>query len=193
MVTVTSIARYPLQRTLLHSLRDPQIRGSDLLGRTAFLWFPTPRQQWMRAEVMVKLTWVLIFKKWSAGDTACGYHTPSILHSGNFRLSASHALHQTHSTPQPSPLPHWLSISSAATSKVPVLPPHPVLGNLRAFFKQIPSMFLVNGLAFLVESNVHTSSSGKLHLYWEFGSLPLLSPGCVVQACSRPREHLSPG
>ena len=57
-VTVTSMARYPLQHTFLHSLRDPHICGSDLEGRTAFLWFPTCRQQLMRTEATVKLAWV---------------------------------------------------------------------------------------------------------------------------------------
>lgn len=52
-VTVTSMAWYPLRHTFLHSLRDPHICGSDLEGRTAFLW-----QQLMRTEVMVKLAWV---------------------------------------------------------------------------------------------------------------------------------------
>lgn len=57
-VTVTSMARYPLQHTFLHSLRDPQICGFDLVGSTTFLWFPTGRQQLIRTEAMVKLAWV---------------------------------------------------------------------------------------------------------------------------------------
>lgn len=109
---------------------------------------------------------------------------PSRLHSGTFRLPTPTACTR-HRASFSLPSSHaGLSISPAVTSKVPLLPPHPVLCKLGACFKQIPLVPLMNGLAFLAESHGHTSSSGKFHPQWELGPLPRLSPGCAVQTRS---------
>lgn len=109
---------------------------------------------------------------------------PSRLHSGTFRLPIPTACTR-HTASFSLPSSHaGLSISPAVTSKVPLLPPHPVLCKVGAFFKQIPSVPLVSGLVFLAESHAHSSSSGKFHPQWELGPLPRLSPGHAVQTHS---------
>lgn len=108
-----------------------------------------------------------------------------LAHSGTFRLPTPHSLHQAYSILQPASSHAGLSISPAVTSKVPLLPPHPVLCKLGAFFKQIPSVPLVSGLLHSWQSPMRTPQAVEsFTCSGSWAPCPALSWAC----CANPQH-----